>query len=54
MKGVPSQLTSLFFRSSRNSVTHREKFQASVVDKIVQLVPFVEEGVEAKTAGGIV
>jgi hypothetical protein len=50
--GVPSRSTSQFFRPSRNSVTHREEFQASAVDSTVQLVPSEEEGIGAVTTEG--
>jgi hypothetical protein len=41
-----------FFKPSRNSVTRREEFQASAIDKIVQLVRPVE-GEAAVAAIGV-
>jgi hypothetical protein len=53
-RGIPSQSASLFFKPSRNSVMRREEFQASTIDKTVQLILSVEEGVEAETTRGTV
>jgi hypothetical protein len=44
----------MFFKPSRNSVMRREEFQASAIDKTVQLILSVEEGVEAETTRGTV
>jgi hypothetical protein len=48
---IPSRLASLFFKPSRNSVTRREEFQVSAVDKTFQPDPSTEEEVAAAAIG---
>jgi hypothetical protein len=50
-KGIPSRSASLFFKPSRNSVTHREEFQASAVVKTVEQITPIDGGAVAVTAG---
>jgi hypothetical protein len=47
-------LASLFFKPSRNSVTRREEFQASAVEKTVKLIIPIEGGAEVVIADGTV
>jgi hypothetical protein len=45
---------SVFFKLSRNSVTHREESQTSAIDKTLQSIPSAEEEATVTTIGAMV